>query len=165
MRIEAEAYVNIRTHLRVDEILSGCMLAIILLHKERNLPKIVSIISVRGIWIFFPLWMLSYHPYGGALNYVRPNLAMFVVSAAIYNNFDFFNDIICHPVLRYIAKVSYLLYVWHPLFTLGWFSEGGRWALYVIKRPISIMLTFLFAHVSTNYFEMRYIKIARRLNS
>ena len=161
MRIDNQAYVNIRTHLRVDEILSGSMLAIIWLNREAKLSIWLEKISVWGIWIFIPLWMLSCHSYGGALNYARPYLAMIIVCAAIYSRNKNINYVLCHPILSYIARISYSLYVWHPLFALGWFSEGGRWLLYLLKRPITFLLTFGCAHISTNYYESIFINIAK----
>lgn len=64
-------------------------------------------------------------------------------------------------ILRYLAGISYALYVWHPMTALGLLGTGGGWERYLIKRPISFALTFLLAHVSTNTLEGYFIRLAR----
>lgn len=63
--------------------------------------------------------------------------------------------------MRYIAAVSYALYVIHPLTTHGWFNQGSIVDRYLIKRPISFMMTFAGAHFSTFYWEKLWMRAGR----
>jgi peptidoglycan/LPS O-acetylase OafA/YrhL len=55
--------------------------------------------------------------------------------------------------MRYVANISYALYVIHPLTAYGWMNEGSVLIKYLLKRPISLVLTFTLAHLSTFYWE------------
>ena len=37
----------------------------------------------------------------------------------------------------YIARISYALYIWHPLMVFGWMNTGSDLVRYLIKRPVS----------------------------
>ena len=65
--------------------------------------------------------------------------------------------------LRYIATVSFALYVVHHLLMFTWFGEGDKWIKY-LKRPLLFALTFALAHVSTFYYEQRWIEYGKRLS-
>jgi peptidoglycan/LPS O-acetylase OafA/YrhL len=63
--------------------------------------------------------------------------------------------------LRYIATISYALYVIHPATVHGWMNEGGTLTRYLLKRPMSFALTFILAHLSTFYWESRWQAAAK----
>jgi peptidoglycan/LPS O-acetylase OafA/YrhL len=86
---------------------------------------------------------------------------MTLVGAVLFMREGWIRHLCRHPWLGYIAKISYALYIWHPMMTLGWLGTGDRWTLYLIKRPITFALTFLFAHVSTHTLEAYFIRLAR----
>lgn len=64
--------------------------------------------------------------------------------------------------MRYIAAVSYALYVVHPLTMHGWFNQGSIVERYLLKRPISIVMTFAMAHFSTFYWENYWMQAGKR---
>lgn len=161
LRIDAGAHANIRTHLRVDEILSGSLLALFWLHRTHPLAQPVLRIWRRAFWILLPLWLLSSHEIGGALNYLRPYLAMGIVGAILFMPEGVIRQLCRTGVLAYIAKISYALYIWHPMAALGWLNEGDRWTLYLIKRPITFALSFALAHLSTETLEKYFVSLAR----
>jgi peptidoglycan/LPS O-acetylase OafA/YrhL len=63
--------------------------------------------------------------------------------------------------MRYIATISYALYIVHPVTFQGWFNEGGVFERYLLKRPISFAMTFAAAHLSTFYWERYWTQAAR----
>ena len=65
--------------------------------------------------------------------------------------------------LKYIAQISYSLYVWHPISMHGWLGSGGTIIRY-LKRPFGIALSFGLAHVSTFYYEMPITQYGRSLS-
>lgn len=161
LRIEAGAYDSIRTHHRVDEILTGSLLALFWLHQDRpDLSRLKPWIG-RSFWIVLPLWLLSSHETGGWLNYLRPWFAMLLVGSVICMEEGQLRATLRIAPLAYIAKISYALYVWHPMTALGWMGEGSKETLYFVKRPISFAATFLLAHLSTHTFERYFTGLAK----
>ena len=71
-------------------------------------------------------------------------------------------SIVTHLRARYIATISYALYIIHPATAHGWMSEGGAVTKYLLKRPMSFALTFLIAHLSTFYWERPWQTAVKR---
>jgi peptidoglycan/LPS O-acetylase OafA/YrhL len=64
----------------------------------------------------------------------------------------------------YIARTSYAVYVIHGMLGATWL--GGEQATKVVRyalRPVLVVATFALAHVSTFYFENRWIALGKRL--
>jgi peptidoglycan/LPS O-acetylase OafA/YrhL len=162
LRISEGATVSIRTHVRVDEILSGSLLALAWIHPDHVLARGLRQVALRGALPILALWLLSCHPIGGALGYGRPWFAMAVVAGLLFRAEGRLRRICRHPALGYVAGISYALYIWHPATALGWLGTGGGFTRYLIKRPISFAATFALAHLSTRVFESRFIAAARR---
>jgi len=155
-RVNAGEYINIRTHLRVDEILSGACVATLWQNgfKFRVWPAVMAVASL--------LWAFSAWPSAGAVQYFRPYTTALLLLASL--NYGTMNPhtLLASRSLRYIATISYALYVIHPATAFGWMNEGGAEVKYLIKRPISLALTFLLAHISTFYWERGWQSAARR---
>lgn len=161
LRIDNGAYVNIRTHLRIDEILVGSLLALAWLNPDARLSRLMIAVMSRSFWIVLPLWIASSHPATGALNYVRPYLAMLLIGSVLFAPENAIKRLLRATSLSYVAAISYALYVWHPLSMYGWLGEGGTLERYLLKRPISIFATFFVAHVSTFAFERYFTEKAK----
>jgi peptidoglycan/LPS O-acetylase OafA/YrhL len=164
LRMEAGAYSNIRTHLRVDEILSGSLLALLWLHQDHALAGRICRGLGLSFWPAVILWLLSSHQIGGALNYMRPFLAMAVVGSILFMPEGRVRRLCRTRVLAYVAGISYALYIWHPLTMLGGMNEGARWSVYAFKRPVSFAVTFFLAHVSTRTIERYFINRAKGMS-
>ena len=162
LRVQVGAHYSIRTHLRIDEILSGSLLALLWLHQHHPLAAVVRKMLATGFLPLVALWLLSCHDLGGPVQYARPYLAMGVVGAVIFGAEGWVRRLCRHGSLGYIAGISYALYIWHPMTALGWLGTGGGWERYLLKRPISFALTFLLAHLSTNTLEARFIRLAKQ---
>ena len=165
LRIEAEAYVNIKTHLRVDEILSGGTLALVAMHYGAAIRAALSRPGLAwgaliGVMV---LRMVSSHPEGGAMNYLRPYLAATLVGIAMHARFAVLSTILESRPAAYIARISYALYIWHPLMVFGWMNTGSDLVRYLIKRPVSYVLTWAAAHTSTFWWEAPFQRMARRM--
>ncbi len=165
LRIDAQAYISFRTHIRVDEILVGSMLALIWLNQSNRYAKIAISIFEKGFFVFALLLAIASHPEAGDINYLRPYFAMGVLGGAIFMKEGFVKKIFRLPILAYIAAISYALYVWHPMTVLGWFGEGSKIEIYFLKRPISFALTLALAHFSTHTFEKYFTDLARKKTS
>lgn len=162
LRIDMGIYGSIRTHFRVDEILAGCLLALVWLYREHPASRFFVQVSRHSFWLFLALWFLSCHPLAGPMNYARPYMTLFLVGSLLFMADGPIRWAMRTSVLRYIALTSYALYVWHPMTMLGWLGSGDGWTKYLLHRPISFAATFLLAHLSTFTFERYITRLARR---
>ena len=141
---------SIETHLRFDEILAGACLATIFtsshgLAAERFVTEIFCGATV--------LWFLSASPFTGWLPYLRPYAMVLLMASALCLPKERLYQILTSGSLRYIATISYALYIIHPLTIYGWWDDGSALVRYLFKRPISFAMTFATAHLATFYWE------------
>jgi peptidoglycan/LPS O-acetylase OafA/YrhL len=161
-RIRNGEGINIKTHARVDEILSGATLALIwgdcLGHAGRVAARVLR---ASPAWILIALLTASGHPLSGPMQYPRPYLAAWLVGHTLYAEGTVWAWLRLR-VLRYIAEISYALYLIHPLSMYGWLGSGGTVVRY-LKRPLCFVITFGLAHLSTYTLERQAIAWGKQL--
>jgi peptidoglycan/LPS O-acetylase OafA/YrhL len=101
---------------------------------------------------------------GGPIEYARPYLAALLVGSTLIGTPAAFGGVLTTKPLAYIAEISYALYIIHPLAADTWLGSGGKLVKYA-KRPLLFAVTFALAHVSTRYYERRWIEWGKRLSS
>ena len=155
---------TIRTHIRVDDILVGGCLALIWIN--RHGPGYQTLIGYLK-YLFWPsliLLAMSCNPNFRELVYLRPFFALMFVGSILFMDDDWRTLIATSRALAYIAAISFALYVWHKLLAQGWFADrSGLSAVefYLTKRPLSIFLAFVVAHIATFTYEEYVRKMAR----
>ena len=155
MRVNAGAYINIETHLRVDEILAGaCVATLYSASWKDRLPT--SSILLAAI-----LWFVSSSPYSGGLQYLRPYATAVLLATVLCQRKTLVTELLASRPMRYVAATSYALYVIHPITVHGWWNQGSIIDRYLFKRPVSFLMTFLAAHLSTFYWERAWQRAAR----
>jgi peptidoglycan/LPS O-acetylase OafA/YrhL len=162
-RVMNDAHVVINTYYRIDEILSGCILALIY-HKRlgNNLVKAPAQMLVVQMALF-ALFVVSSHPDGGFMNYLRPYIAAAMVGSTLLNGRTFIAHVLNNRILFYIATISYALYVVHPLLAHTWLGSGDTIVKY-LKRPLLFAAIFITAHISTFYYEKWWIAFGKTLS-
>jgi peptidoglycan/LPS O-acetylase OafA/YrhL len=160
-RISTGAEIAIVTWSRVDEILAGAILALVYAGRlGRWMPAFVA----RGnVYLLLVLFAVSSHPGTGFANYLRPYLAALLVGTTLYRAPERVAAILTSRPLRYIAEISFALYVIHGLLVHTWLGDGDKLAKYM-KRPLLFAVTFALAHVSTYQYEHRWIDFGKRLS-
>ncbi len=153
--------VSIATYARVDEILVGVCLALI--NEGRLGTSLLQILKKLNPYLCLGLLLIACHPTSGPLRYLRPYFAVLTVGSTLYPNKTWLFKQLCSKILAYIGAISYALYVIHPITYYGWLGSGDRLAVYIFKRPISFLLTFGLAHLSTYYYESRWIAWGKKL--
>jgi peptidoglycan/LPS O-acetylase OafA/YrhL len=159
-RMVYSVHISIVTWWRIDEVMAGGCLALAFM-SDRIRRAATSLPSFTP-FLLGPLLMASSHPASGALSYARPYFAALLVGSTIFRSSDAFQRVLCGRGLGYLAKTSYALYVIHPLTYSGWLGEGDLVVRY-IKRIGSFFLSFLFAHISTRYYENVWIALGHRI--
>jgi len=167
LRIATGNTIDIATHLRVDEILAGGILALVIIHRGAALRRFFAKPAVA--WGLLALtcvvWMISCHPQGGAVMYARPYLAAALVGIVISCRLPVLHPILESKPATYIAAISYALYIYHPLMIWGWMDEGSTMVRYLLKRPVSYAMTWAAAHASTFWWEAYWQRLAHRLTA
>ena len=150
MRINAGEYNPAATHLRLDEILSGACVATLAYYNTKlkaiRLPPEAMVAAAL-------LWVIASSPFSSWLQYGRPYATALLLLASLNYGMTHAETLLGSRPARYIATISYALYVVHPATAHGWMSEGGAVVKYLLKRPISFALSFAIAHFSTFYWE------------
>jgi peptidoglycan/LPS O-acetylase OafA/YrhL len=159
-RIAYGAEVSIVTWWRIDEILVGGGVALAL--SSQRLTEVATRLPAMTPIVVAPLLLLSCDERFGPLNYARPYFAALLIGSTILRRDDKLQRVLCGRTLAYLAKISYALYVIHPVTRSGWLGEGEVAVRYT-KRIGSFLLSFLFAHLSTNYYEKYWIGLGHRL--
>jgi peptidoglycan/LPS O-acetylase OafA/YrhL len=161
-RVSQSALVDIVTWRRVDEILAGGILALIFSDKLGVLAR--KIVGNLNSSIFFLLLAISSHPDTGFMNYLRPYFAAALVGSTIFKPSIQIQRILESRLFRYIAEVSFAVYVIHNILMYTWFASGDKFVRY-LKRPLLLAATFGLAHISTRYFEQRWIDFGKRVST
>jgi peptidoglycan/LPS O-acetylase OafA/YrhL len=157
-RISQEAYFDIRTDVRVDEILAGACLATVYQSSWRGRFRQPAAMVVLAAL----LWFVASCPFAGWCMYFRPYAAVFLVGVVLSLDKDSLTNLLASRPMRYIARISYALYVIHPVTAQGWWNEGSIFDKYVLKRPISFAITFFLAHLSTFHWEQLWLNAGKR---
>lgn len=162
LRIWDNVYISIYTYHRIDEILIGCTLALIY---ERKLGRLLPAFLARpSPYVLVLLFLVSCHPESGWVNYLRPYFAGLLVGSTLYQEPRLMTPILNSRPMRYVADISYALYVLHPMLAESWLGSGDKVVKYM-KRPLLFAVLFLGAHVSTFYFERYWIRLGKRWTS
>ena len=160
-RVMNDVHVAINTYYRIDEILSGCILALIYNNRLSNiLDKLPTQTAITQIFLFL-LFVVSCHPDTGFMNYFRPYLAAAMVGSTLLNSRTRVAQLLNNRALFYIATISYALYVVHPLLIHTWLGSGDTVIKY-LKRPLLFAAIFITAHISTFYYEKWWIAFGKR---
>ncbi|OIR03134.1 acyltransferase family protein [mine drainage metagenome] len=164
--VTANRYLNgveiaINTYYRIDEILAGCVLALLFNYGD----SVKRYISLFNPVYMLPLLLLSAHPAGGVINYLRPYIAMLLIGSTLFKTeMVWWNKWLTNALLVYLASISYALYVIHGGLRFTWLGEGESLLKYA-KRPILFATTFLLAHLSTFYYEKYWIDLGKKVTS
>lgn len=161
-RLSNGAEIAINTYYRLDEILSGCILALI--HNYGS-ARIKSYISQLNLIFLFSLLVCSAHPKFSFLNYFRPYFALLLVGSTLFSKHKkWYEPWLKNRFLFFMAGISYALYVIHGGLRETWLTEGDTLEKY-IKRPLFFLVTFVLAFISTRYYEQYWINLGKKLTN
>lgn len=162
LRIADAETISIVTWHRVDEILSGATVALLL--SRTRLQQAGGRIPGWACLACFALLLLSAHPLSGPLQYLRPYFAAATIGCSILATPAWLVGWLTGRIARYIAAVSYAVYVIHGMLTVTWLGgeDASRAVRYALRIPL-VAVTFALAHISTFYFEKHFIELGKKL--
>jgi peptidoglycan/LPS O-acetylase OafA/YrhL len=162
LKIRDGAPHSIVTHLRADEIMVGASLGLLWLGRFGEFGRRLTAFFVRvPMMVWVALFAISNLKAAGMLQYLQPYLAGALVGRTLTAT-SVLNPWLCSRPLRYVAEISYALYVIHPASMYGWLGSGDKSVKY-LKRPLCFLLTWAFAHLSTFKYERHFIAFGKRL--
>ena len=161
-RIAAGETISIVTWHRLDEILAGATIALIWSGElgeaaRRWLPRL-------GFWLPAALAAATCFWLESPITYLRPWAVAAMVGVTLWHAPRWLEAVFVSRPARYVAEVSYALYVFHGMLVVTWLGSGDTLVKYA-KRPLLIGATFVLAHLSTFHFEKRFIDLAKRLTT
>ena len=159
-RVYSGKYDSIETYYRLDEILSGATLA--LLYRREFGERGRRALALMNPWLAAGLLLASTHEALRFVDYARPYFAAALVGASLSRERFPFAGVLRGRALRYIANISYALYIVHPLLADTWLGSGATVSKYA-KRPLLIVAVFGVAHLSTFYYEHRWTALGKKL--
>lgn len=158
LRVNAGSFISLNTHLRVDDILAGAAVATLHSRESWQARRFGVLMIPVGLGLLF----LTCWPLAGPLQYARPWVSALLLAFTIWSIDGPILFCLRSTAARYIAEISYALYIVHPLTAYGWMNEGSASVRYLVKRPISFLLMFGLAHASTFYWEKPWRQWASR---
>lgn len=158
LRILNGTTIDIHTHLRVDEILAGSCVALWFSRSDRKRWA-----TPFSFWVAVSFWLASSMWFAGPLQYLRPYSSAAMLWIVLHLREGILIDLLESAIARYVAAISYALYVIHPITAHGWMNEGTTFERYALKRPFSFAATFILAHISTFYYESKWTDLAKHI--
>lgn len=160
-RIFATQPISIVTWHRVDEILAGATLALLIYRTDA--PNWLGRLPRWTPLLLAPLLLLSGMEALPPLAYARPYLAALLIGVSIFSAPVWMRASLCSAPARYVASISFAVYVVHGMLGETWLGTGGTLEKYA-KRPLLMGVTWLLAHLSTFRFENPMIRLGKRLS-
>ncbi len=154
--------ISIVTWHRIDEILAGATLA--LLYVGAFGQRAIAIFSKLNFYVLAIIAMLCVYFLYSPLAYARPYAVAAMVGVTLWHAPAWLDRVFSSRVAAYIAKLSYALYVFHVMLDHTWLGSGETMEKY-LKRPLLFAATWAAAHLSTYYWEQRFIDLAKKWTS
>ncbi|MEY4415373.1 MAG: hypothetical protein RIQ53_2666 [Pseudomonadota bacterium] len=170
------------THTRADEVLAGATLALWLQRAPlaevsaaaAGLPGVVRTpvasrplrLAVAALGHVNPLCWLALLlvcclPALEAATHARAWVAMLLIGSTLVQARHPLSRALERPLLAHVARLSYALYLVHPLLAHGWLGSGSTLERY-LKRPLLLIVAWLLAEASHRGLERPMMRWARR---
>jgi len=161
LRVMNDMHFSVITHFRIDEILAGAILALI--YNDKLGKGLREFFSQGSALLLLPLLVVTCLPDACFLNYLRPYVAAALIGVTLFNPQSRLVPLLSTRFLVYVASISYALYVIHMFLMTSWLGSGEGLEKYA-KRPLLFLTLFFAAHLSTFYYEKRWIALGRRIS-
>lgn len=151
---------SLRTDIRLDALLMGCWVAMILPLRREWLARVLSPI-VWGLLVVGLIGCVMVNP--PLMPLWRSTLIPFILVGTVLHPDGLVGRLYETAPLRWIGRMSYSLYLWQQLFLVG--QETPRLSsLGVLQQwPLNILMVFICAAISYYLLERPMINLGHRL--
>lgn len=136
-------------HRRFMELLIGALLSVYTWHRPSTSHGSIATAITLGLlasFFFIPGIII---PEWQKLLFLLPALLTAYVLLPTKSP----NRLLCHPVMNYIGRISYSIYLWHwPLLAFARYVYGD---LSPVQIAVIVVMTWILAHLSYHYIEQR----------
>jgi peptidoglycan/LPS O-acetylase OafA/YrhL len=160
LRAWNNVYATSITYDRIDEILAGCILALVY-HGQLG-SKMLQLVKRTPQLLVASLLLLSCLDFE-RFYLLRPYFAALLVGTTILNPHTKAVRWLGAPPLVFLAGISYALYVIHPMLMYSWLGSGDLIEKYA-KRPLLFCALLVLAYLSTNFYERRWIAFGKTIS-
>ena len=157
-RISAGETISIITWHRIDEILAGSTVALLFLGAFGQ--RAIDVFKSLNFYVVASVAVVCTYFLHSPLAYARPYAVAAMVGITLWSAPLWLERVFSSRSAAYIAKISYALYVFHAMLQVSWLGSGDTLEKY-LKRPLLFAATWLAAHLSTYYWEERFIKMGK----
>jgi peptidoglycan/LPS O-acetylase OafA/YrhL len=160
----SEAYTHLATDTRIDSILYGAMLAILIASRSRLLSVATNpaiLISSAGVLVL--TFAIRGATFRETARYSLQGITLIPLIYAVVFGETYFNikKLLVTPILMWIGKISYSLYLWH--LAVSYFVQSlAKTAPEILITAISITLTFSVASLSYYCIERPFQQLRRK---
>ena len=149
-----------RTDVRLDGLLMGCLAALLLAEPRiwswaiRNLSWHIWFLCV-GLYVVIQI-SSKQHDY----SIWELTLLAVIVVWTVLNPSMWVGRILEYPMMRWVGRLSYSLYLWQELFAM----HSAKYPLSLFQRvPLNLLTLFLVATLSYKFIERPMIQLGHRL--
>ena len=163
----AKEYTYTATECRADSILYGCLSAILIYFDVKFYSRLyLSVVAfvIAFIAVFLSLANQSQY-FDQTFIYTVQGLSLFIiVPALVYNTrLITLNKFLSSGVMRYIGRLSYSLYLFHPIGY--WLGEQFIPHKSVFQMIVSVIVSFILAFLSYKIIETPIMSVRKKFGS
>jgi peptidoglycan/LPS O-acetylase OafA/YrhL len=149
-------------YFRFDSLLIGSCLALALARSPATAERVRSIVQRLPsglLWVVLLLWSAFGGNYKHSLyQSIQLLLAALLLAKLVLGQGRWSQAFFRHPVLRFMGKLSYSLYLWQELFLLARPSSWGTWPTF----PLWLVPPLVLAFLSYKFVESPALRLKRR---
>ncbi len=147
-----------RPWFRIDSIMIGCWLSVAVADDiwRARVARLAAAISPALVWAVLLIWTVAVGRFFPTASLtVQTVLCAIVLGQLILSPRPILSAIFTNPILRYLGRISYGLYLWQQLFAD---NPGAHWG--VLQRfPINVIVALAIAELSYWLVEVRFLNL------
>ncbi len=167
-RIAPNSWLSFHSDMRLDALLVPAAFAVALRSPLLNQPTHRHrLIQTLRLWPIIAVTLLIPITYGlipRITGFLIAWLTPLIILGTMLRPQSWFSRLLENPILRYIGRISYSLYLWQQLFLISHFgTETARLGPLQSSSPLSWLMTFACAIFSYYLVERPLIRLGHRL--
>jgi peptidoglycan/LPS O-acetylase OafA/YrhL len=166
-RIAPNSWLSFHSDMRLDALLVPAAFAVLLRsplltqpsHRER-LTQALRFWPIIAITLLIPI---TYNLIPRTTGFLIAWLMPLIILGTILRPQSWFSRLLENPILRYIGRISYSLYLWQQLFLISHFGANTARLGVLQSSPLSWLMTFACAIFSYYLVERPLIRLGHRV--
>ena len=166
-RIAPNSWLSFHTNMRLDALLVPAALAVLLhsspLSSPFNRERLIQTLRLWPLVALLLLALITLNPAPRTTGLLIAWLTPILILATMLRPASWFSRLLETPILRYIGRLSYSLYLWQQLFLIAHFGAGEARLGPLQSWPLSWLMAFACALTSYYLIERPLIRLGHHL--